>query len=381
MKNSKTISNPENVRSSFVALFPLPFHISSQQLLEMGNDHKKWLCGNDSISSPLKQSWRLTNEPPEARCWAPSSSAVWCTQYTGSLFPPSPLCTHRTSLCRGIEKVPPALSDGREKKKHKENTRWLSGQMQEAMSLANVHPVWITHLRRTIRWMSHQTGSWAFHIFFFIPLSPTLPGGLKFPGWSSTNLFRSSLQYFYFIVAKKKLSPILLVKTLPMRCLAASRGRAGGRVEGLGQRHQGDDSPLVARDLLAIGLSSNREEMMGTTSDLDLMTQGKHSDRQAESSFNYTGPPLQRAKCNWPMENHLPGQLGFPTTEIQQGNKGSPAARSPTASGSHGDSESLQAGVRVGRQKLLTGWLLAGHVRKDEDGKISNKEESEHGSS
>ena len=69
-------------------------------------------------------------------------------------------------------------------------------------------------------------------------------------------------------------------------------------MEGLGQRHQGDDSPLVARDLLAIGLSSNREEMMGTTSDLDLMTQGKHSDRQAESSFNYTGPPLQRAKCN-----------------------------------------------------------------------------------
>lgn len=80
------------------------------------------------------------------------------------------------------------------------------------------------------------------------------------------------------------------------------------------------------------------------------------------------------------MENHLPGQLGFPTTEIQQGNKGSPAARSPIASASHGDSESLQAGVRVGRQKLLTGWLVAGHVHKDEDGKISNKEESEHSS-
>lgn len=122
MKNSKTISNPENVRSSFVALFPLPFHISSQQLLEMGNDHKKWLCGNDSISSPLKQSRRLTNEPPEARCWALSSSAVWCTRYTGSLFPPSPLCTHRTSLSRGIEKVPPALSDGRGKKRSTKKT-------------------------------------------------------------------------------------------------------------------------------------------------------------------------------------------------------------------------------------------------------------------
>ena len=44
------------------------------------------------------------------------------------------------------------------------------------------------------------------------------------------------------------------------------------------------------------------------------------------------------------------------------------------------DSESLQTGVSVGRQKLLTGWLLARHVHKDEDGKISNKEESEHGS-
>lgn len=136
-------------------------------------------------------------------------------------------------------------------------------------------------------------------------------------------------------------------------------------MEGLGQRHQGDDSPLVARDLLAIRPSSNREEMLGTTSYLDLMIQGKQSDQQAESSFNDTGPPLQRAKCNWPMENHLPGQLGFPTTEIQQGNKGSPAARSPIASASHGDSESLQAGVRVGRQKLLTSWLVAGHVHKD----------------
>ena len=47
----------------------------------------------------------------------------------------------------------------------------------------------------------------------------------------------------------------------------------------LGQRHQGDDSPLVARDLLAIGPSSNREKMLGTTSDLDLMTQEKQSDQ------------------------------------------------------------------------------------------------------
>lgn len=68
-------------------------------------------------------------------------------------------------------------------------------------------------------------------------------------------------------------------------------GEQESRVEGLGQRHQGDDSPLVARDLLAIGPSSNREEMMGTASDLDLMTQGKHSDQQAESSFNYTQAP------------------------------------------------------------------------------------------
>ena len=57
------------------------------------------------------------------------------------------------------------------------------------------------------------------------------------------------------------------------------RRQQEGTVEGLGQRHQGDDSPLVARDLLAIGPSSNREKMLGTTSDLDLMTQEKQSDQ------------------------------------------------------------------------------------------------------
>ena len=167
MKNSKTISNPENVRSSSVALSPYLF-------IFLPNSYLRWemIIKNDSVARlaiipPLKQSQRLTNEPPQTRCWAPSSSAVWGTWYTGSLFPPSPLCTHRANLSKGTEKSPPALSDGREKKKHKENIRGLSGQMQEAMSLANVHPVRITHLLRTIKWMSHQTGSWGFHIFFF----------------------------------------------------------------------------------------------------------------------------------------------------------------------------------------------------------------------
>lgn len=61
MKVDKTISNPGSVRGSFVALFPLSFHISSQQLFEMANDHK-----NDSVASlaiilPLKWGQGLTN--------------------------------------------------------------------------------------------------------------------------------------------------------------------------------------------------------------------------------------------------------------------------------------------------------------------------------
>lgn len=119
MKNSKTISNPENVRSSSVALFPYLF-------IFLPNSYLRWemIIKNDSvarlaITPPLKQSQRLTNEPPQARCWALSSSAVWCTWYTGSSFPPSPLCTHRTNLSKGTEKSPPALSDGREKRSTK----------------------------------------------------------------------------------------------------------------------------------------------------------------------------------------------------------------------------------------------------------------------
>ena len=242
MKNSKTISNPENVRSSSVALFPYLF-------IFLPNSYLRWemIIKNDSvarlaITPPLKQSQRLTNEPPQARCWAPSSSAVWCTWYTGSSFPPSPLCTHRTNLSKGTEKSPPALSDDREKRSTKKT-------LADSLDKCKRQWVWLMSTLCGSHTSWGPSDEWAIKlavepsIFFFIPLSPTLPGGLKFPGWSSTNLFRSSLQYFYFIVAKKKLSPILLVKTLPTRCLAASRGRAGGRAEGLGQRHQGDAAP------------------------------------------------------------------------------------------------------------------------------------------
>lgn len=84
-------------------------------------------------------------------------------------------CVHiGPAWAEGLRKFPlPCLMVGEKKEAQRKLTRWLSGQMQEAMSLANVHPVWITHLQRTIRWMSHQTGSWAFHIFFFF--HSTLP--------------------------------------------------------------------------------------------------------------------------------------------------------------------------------------------------------------
>lgn len=111
-------------------------------------------------------------------------------------------------------------------------------------------------------------------MYLFIPCS-LLPGGLKFPGWSSTNLFSSSLQYFYFKVAKQISLTNSSCQMLPMWYLAAFTEKAGGRVEGFGERHQGDDSPLAARGLLAIGPSSDpTERMLGPMASLDLWSRG-----------------------------------------------------------------------------------------------------------
>lgn len=118
--------------------------------------------------------------------------------------------------------------------------------------------------------MSRQADSWACSLKFFTPSStPLLPGGMKFPSWSGTNLFSSSLQYFSFILAKKTSltnSPCqkasYVIHSCAPRADAFSEGKQAGRVEGLGQRHQGDDRSLVVRGLLTIGsLSDNTERM------------------------------------------------------------------------------------------------------------------------
>lgn len=82
-------------------------------------------------------------------------------------------------------------------------------------------------------------------------------------------------------------------------------------MEGFRQRHQGDDSPLVVRELLAIGPSSDHtEKMPGPTAYLDLMVQGAQSDQHAESRFNSAGPPTAESRVQL-LHGKLPARAAW----------------------------------------------------------------------
>lgn len=55
-------------------------------------------------------------------------------------------------------------------------------------------------------------------------------------------------------------------------------------------------------------------------------------------------------------------------------------ARPQIASERPGNSESWQARDMIGMEEVLSAWLLVGHLCEDEEGKILDEEDSEHGS-
>ena len=68
-------------------------------------------------------------------------------------------------------------------------------------------------------------------------------------------------------------------------------------MEGFRQRRQGDDSPLVVRELLAIGpRSDHTEKMLGPTAYLDLMVQGHKVINRLNPALTPQAPRLQRAE-------------------------------------------------------------------------------------
>lgn len=102
----------------------------------------------------------------------------------------------------------------------------------------------------------------AFHILL-LPPPPSSPG-LKFPGWSNTNLFSSSLQYLHFVLAKKT-SFLTLFAKKPLRdtwqCLISRQAQYGAEWWVRGHRQTlGSVWSWVARGLLDVGPSSNDTE-------------------------------------------------------------------------------------------------------------------------
>lgn len=167
--------------------------------------------------------------------------------------------------------------------------------------------------------MSHQADSWAFSLKFFIPgLPPLLPGGLKFPSWSGTNLFSSSLQYFYFIVAKKTSltdSPCqnasYVIPSDVQRADAVCAGKQAGRMEGFKDTKEMTD-PWWWWDSWPLGLVLTTQK--GCQSQGYTCTWQSGGDKVVNtmnSAWLVRLPPCRQLGAADPMENHLRGQLCF----------------------------------------------------------------------
>lgn len=222
----------------------------------------------------------------------------------------------------------------------------------------------VTHLLRTIQWMSHQTGSWAFDIYLFLP---PLPGGLKFPGWSA-QIYLVLLTVLLFYSCQENLSQRHF---LPKRFLRGTwqhslrEPEAGRRASDKDTREM--TAPWWSGNSWPLGLApTTQKRCRAQRHTWTWWSRGHKVINKLNPALTPQAPRLQRAECSCSMENYLPGQRGFPTTEIQQGNGGSQLARPQIASVSHRDTESLQAGVTVGGEETLPGWLSAGHVHEDE---------------
>lgn len=297
------------------------------------------------------------------------SNQCWCLVHLICRPPVStftPVYTQdQLNLSKGTERLPLALSYGR-KNKCKENIRWLSGQMQEAMSLVNVRTAGHTPPQdHPVNEPSNRQLS-----LRYISFPSTRPHSQE--GWNSlaeaVQIYLALLTVLLFYSCQENLSQRHF---LPKRFLrdtwqhSLREPEAGWRASDKDTREM--TAPWWSANSWPLGLApTTQKRCRAQRHTWTWWSRGHKVINKLNPALTPQAPRLQRAECSCSMENYLPGQRGFPTTEIQQGNGGSQLARPQIASVSHRDTESLRAGVTVGGEETLPGWPSAGHVHEDE---------------
>ena len=169
------------------------------------------------------------------------------------------------NLSIGTKRVPLALSYGRKKCTKKTPIDSLDKCRREWVWLMSTACRSYISLGPSNQWAIKLTAEPSIYIFSFH--TPLLPGGLKFPSWSSTDLFSSSLQYFYFTVAKKTSltdSPCQnasYVTPGSVQCAdALGQGRQGGKMGGSDKDTKEMTEPLRLGASQPLGLALTTQQ-------------------------------------------------------------------------------------------------------------------------